>query len=285
MRMTSKIGIFIKRLVKRYRLTVYDRNKLIEVYSMSVSRLKVLLVVLFIMASSITAAYFVVFYTPLKLVMPDYPSPEVWRSIASNTRLVDSLVVQIEMRDSFLMKIKGAITGEIVDDTSHIFTGSEITSAQLEKEIDMPIFDKLIGPDMYRFNYIESSHVDELERISFFSPINGVVVNRFNASPGHYGTDIVGRLNSNIYATLDGTVIFAEWSISTGYVVQIQHNHDLVSVYKHNSGVLVKQGDKVKAGEVIAIMGDDGELATGPHLHFELWRKGIALDPEQYINF
>jgi len=95
----------------------------------------------------------------------------------------------------------------------------------------------------------------------------------------------VGRINSNIYSVLDGTVIFSEWSVSTGYVVQIQHKHNLISVYKHNSEVLVQQGDEVKAGEVISIMGNEGELSTGPHLHFELWRSGTALDPEQYINF
>jgi murein DD-endopeptidase MepM/ murein hydrolase activator NlpD len=240
---------------------------------------------LLVSALAITLAYFAVFYTSLKLLMPGYPSPEVWKSIHYNQRMTDSLVAQIEMRDSFLFKIKGVFTGEIVDDTTYLRTGIAPTKIDPDKIDQEPIFDKLIGPEVYKFSFNESSSADELERINFFPPISGVVINRFNSSPGHFGTDIVGRLHSNIYAILDGTVIFAEWSISTGYAVHIQHKYNLVSVYKHNSEVLVKQGDKVKSGEVIAIMGNEGELSTGPHLHFELWRNGTALDPEQYINF
>jgi murein DD-endopeptidase MepM/ murein hydrolase activator NlpD len=95
----------------------------------------------------------------------------------------------------------------------------------------------------------------------------------------------VGKPDSRISAALDGTVILAEWTVETGYVIQIQHEHDLVTVYKHNAELFKRQGDKVKAGEPIAIMGNTGKETTGPHLHFELWMNGVSLNPEEYIKF
>jgi len=84
---------------------------------------------------------------------------------------------------------------------------------------------------------------------------------------------------------LDGTVIFTNWTLETGYVLAIQHSHNIVSIYKHNSAILKKSGDLVKAGEPIAIIGNTGELATGPHLHFELWNDGSPVNPKDYITF
>ena len=80
-------------------------------------------------------------------------------------------------------------------------------------------------------------------------------------------------------------MIFAGWTVETGYIIYLQHQNDLVSAYKHNAELLKKVNEHVKAGEAIAIMGNTGELTTGPHLHFELWHQGIALDPEKYIDF
>ncbi|HRG91008.1 MAG TPA: M23 family metallopeptidase, partial [Chitinophagales bacterium] len=69
------------------------------------------------------------------------------------------------------------------------------------------------------------------------------------------------------------------------YVITVQHANDLVSIYKHNSKLLKKTGAYIKAGEVIAVVGNTGELSTGPHLHFELWHKGRSLNPKDYIAF
>ncbi|MFW6259605.1 MAG: M23 family metallopeptidase, partial [Tangfeifania sp.] len=101
----------------------------------------------------------------------------------------------------------------------------------------------------------------------------------------HLGVDLVGEPNSRISSVLDGTVVFSGWTIETGYVIYIQHEAELISVYKHNAELLKNVGDKVHAGEAIAIIGNTGEMTTGPHLHFELWHNGTAVDPEEYIDF
>jgi len=115
--------------------------------------------------------------------------------------------------------------------------------------------------------------------------VKGLVTNSFNPSENHYGTDIVTASNNVVVATLDGTVILDNWTLETGYVIQIQHDNNLLSIYKHNSELLKKAGNHVTAGEAIAIIGNSGELTSGPHLHFELWHNGTSIDPEDYVAF
>jgi murein DD-endopeptidase MepM/ murein hydrolase activator NlpD len=172
------------------------------------------------------------------------------------------------------------------DEVPLCIEGSSKEVVEMEPMQDDSMFNELIGPDKYKFSFTsDNKDLYEITRLNFFTPIKGVVINKFDAMHRHYGTDIVGEENSSISSVLDGPIVFAEWSVSTGYVVQIQHENNLISLYKHNSDILVRPGEKIKAGGLIAIMGDGGELSTGPHLHFELWQNCIPLNPEQYISF
>ena len=111
------------------------------------------------------------------------------------------------------------------------------------------------------------------------------MTNKFDPATKHYGVDIVSVQNEAIKATLSGVVIFTGWTLETGYTISIQHENDLVSVYKHNSALLKDQGSHVNAGDPIAIIGSTGELSSGPHLHFELWYNGVPVDPTEFIKF
>jgi len=125
-----------------------------------------------------------------------------------------------------------------------------------------------------------------LANIHFFPPVKGIVSGNFDPRTRHFPTDIVTLSKAVVSSTLDGTVIMTGWTMETGFVIMIQHSHNIVSVYKHNARLLKEMGDRVWAGEAIAIVGDSGELYTsGPHLHFELWHNGEPLDPTQYIFF
>jgi murein DD-endopeptidase MepM/ murein hydrolase activator NlpD len=124
-----------------------------------------------------------------------------------------------------------------------------------------------------------------LKNLHFFMPVKGIVTNKFDLTGGHPAIDIVSEPNEPVLATLEGTVTVATWSLTTGYIIQVQHSHNLISMYKHNSSLLKKEGDHVSAGEPIAIIGNTGELSTGPHLHFELWYNGSPINPEDYIAF
>ena len=117
------------------------------------------------------------------------------------------------------------------------------------------------------------------------SPVRGRISAHYNALEDHLGVDIIAPKNSPIVAVNDGVVINSAWTIETGNTISVQHADNIISVYKHNSALLKKEGDYVTAGEAIAIIGNTGEQTTGPHLHFELWYQGTPLDPVQFISF
>ena len=100
---------------------------------------------------------------------------------------------------------------------------------------------------------------------------------------GHFGVDIAVDEGSPIRAVGDGYVVFADWTHEGGYVVAVQHADGYLSVYKHNARLLNRVGDRVRSRETVAISGNSGEITTGPHLHFELWRNGLAQDPRTFF--
>lgn len=282
--MAEKPRNFIHKILKSYRLTITDKSNFVEVYNTSVSKLKLWLFIAVIFLFSLAVVLVVFFYTPAKQIIPGYPSDQLHQMMVHNALMVDSLQDELERRDNYLDKIRQVISGEVVED--RIDTAAQLSQVEMAPMNNDSIFNDLIGPDKYKFSYLSNGEdFNQISKVDFFTPIKGLVTNKFGTTPGHFGTDIVAKENSFIASVLDGTVIFAEWSVSTGYVVVIQHDYNLISVYKHNSDVLVKAGDRVKAGTVIAIMGNEGEYSTGPHLHFELWQNGTPLNPEQYISF
>ena len=140
--------------------------------------------------------------------------------------------------------------------------------------------------DKYSLAFSENKKGKEsISNFFFFTPVKGMVTSSFNLSQEHYGVDIAAKENEPIKATLDGTVLFAGWTSETGYTIEIQHSNNLVSAYKHCSVLMKKAGQYIKAGEAIAVIGNSGEQTSGPHLHFELWYNGKAIDPQEYIVF
>ena len=125
----------------------------------------------------------------------------------------------------------------------------------------------------------------DMESMLFFSPIKGVVTNGFDRKKNHFGTDIVAKQDEPIKCVFDGVVVISHWTSETGNVIGVQHANGMFSLYKHNSILFKRAGEYVKSGEVIAIIGNSGELSSGPHLHFELWHKGTPVNPENYISF
>src|SRR5690606_14166619 len=120
-------------------------------------------------------------------------------------------------------------------------------------------------------------------RLPALPPGAGLVSRGFSARSGHSGIDFAVDEGSPVRAVGDGHVIFADWTHEGGYVIAVQHADGYLSLYKHNDRLLRRLGDRVRSRETIALSGNTGEVTSGPHLHFELWRNGLAQDPRTFF--
>lgn len=227
-------------------------------------------------------------YTPIRTFIPGYPDARSKRAAIQNTIKIDSLETVIYKWGLYAENLKRVMEGmDPVKIDSIVNAGMQIAS----QTADMT--------EIMRRDSMLRKHVKEeeqfgisdrgrrnlpIEGMHFFSPLKGVVSQGFEQQIHPY-IDITAPEGSVVKATLDGTVIYAGWSDEAGYAIQLQHEGDIISIYKHNEKLLKKTGDKVTAGSPIALIGNTGELSTGVHLHFELWHKGEAIDPTLYINF
>ena len=226
-------------------------------------------------------------FTPLREYIPGYTSSKIRETLINNVLIVDSLEHEIQIRDKYYKDFRLMIMGE-----SPIDTLAKKVSVTNPEEVKYSKYnaDSLFKDELARHPSTaaalnSTSLPPNITGVNFSSPLKGVVTNPQDLKNGHYGIDIVGKMDSPVTAVLDGTVTLAEWTTQTGNVIQIQHDNSLVTIYKHNARLLKKEGDKVKAGEVIAIMGNTGKDTTGPHLHFEMWINGVCLNPEEFIKF
>ena len=227
-------------------------------------------------------------FTPLKRIMPGYPSYSTQREAVENAAMVDSLENRMRIMTLQLTNIRRIIAGEEPLPLDSLLSkngveSTEITAEAMDHHADSILREKIDSIEKYNLRPSGAEH--RLEGLIFFPPVKGVVTEKYNPAKGHPFIDIAVQNNSAVCAVLDGTVIAAYWTDDTGYNIQIQHNNDLISIYKHNTRLLKKVGEKVSAGTTISLAGDAGSISTGSHLHFELWHKGEPIDPSLYINF
>lgn len=276
----------------KYRLVILREDSLEEKASFKLSRMNVLMMVsgLTILLSSFV--FLLIAYTPLKIYVPGYADYDLRKDFINLSLQTDSLQKQIDLRDKYLENFKKVLIGDVGEYSKS--PGSDRDTIALSKNTDLfkiskedsALRNEFENTDQYNLLYQEENKSDDpLRNIAFFPPVAGVITEKFDRNKGHFAIDFATSPNVGVKATLDGTVIEASWNINTGYVIILQHKDNLISIYKHNSALLQKVGKFVRAGEVIAIVGDTGELSNGPHLHFELWLDGQPLNPEEYIAF
>lgn len=284
----NKKGEFLKRLRHRYRLVVMNDDTFEENFSL---RLTPLGLVILLGSSTIVMIMIVtslIAFTPLREYIPGYADIGVRRNLIRITLKSDSLEETILERNEFMGNIGNVLKGNIKTDTTqnNPDPNKEYSKLEINASVNEDALRKSIeAEDKYSLSYETKTNKSGISNFFFFTPLKGIVSSSFKSNEQHYGVDVVAPENEAIKSTLDGTVILATWSSETGYTITIQHSNNLLSVYKHNSILLKKVGAFVKAGDPIAIIGNSGEQTTGPHLHFELWYNGKAIDPQDYMVF
>lgn len=262
------------KIKKVYRMNVVDINDLREVKSFSISIRNVLaLAVLAVFLILLLYTLFVA-YTPVKRLIPGYGD------IEENTKF-------IELRNQ-LLSLEEEVESQRVynEGLRKILQGEEMDEEWKELPENIEEIKESRKNEVISSSHIkEASLTEELDNVYFVNPVYGSVSAPFDVTIDHYGTDILAPADTPIMAVARGVVLFSDWTVESGNTIAIQHPHNIVTIYKHNSTILKQNGDFVNAGEAIAVIGNTGTLSSGPHLHFELWYNGIPVDPENYFTF
>ncbi len=279
---------FLRKLMQKYRLVILNEESFEEVGFIRLSRLNIMAISGGMILLIIALVYSAIAYTPIRELIPGYPDAMMSHHIRQNAMKLDSIQRELALRDQYFMNINRIVSGQrpedFMNDTSTTREGDEIFFYRSAN--DSILRQKVEAEEQFRLSVSEqNSGAKELHDIHFFTPVRGIITNPFNPLENHFGIDLVAGPNEVVKATLGGTVTMATWTLETGHVIQIQHENNIMSVYKHNAELFKTVGMKVNPGDAIAIIGNSGELTTGPHLHFELWHNGLALDPSNYIVF
>lgn len=278
---------FLKSLINDYKIVISSEDTFEEKLSFKANKINAFIIMLVYSIILISFTISIVFFTQLRELVPGYSSSDLLNRAVYLTEKTDSLEQQIALNNKFYQSIEDVLSGKTED-----FVPKEV----LEADTNYNNFDiKTINPNIQdsilrsyvdnedKFNLTKNELV--IENKMFFTPIMGEITQGFNSKDNHYALDISADIGTPVKSILEGKIIFSEWSVDTGYVIIIDHGQDIISVYKHNSKALKKQNDFVQAGEVIAYSGNQGNLSTGPHLHFELWKNGTPINPQPLLNF
>jgi len=277
------------RLLSKYRFSIYNDSSHYELFVVRITGLGLLISTLLTIIFIIASVTLIIALTSLKELIPGYPDTQTRRKIVSTALKADSLEQAMTRWDLYLSNVQRILDNETPIDLEAIFiTPTDSLNVAPKTRLAPSREDSLLRREVQQqeqFSTHQRNPLQQLEGVLFFTPVKGVVSDEFNAAKKHFAIDIAAPPNTAVHAVLDGTVTFAQWTQDTGFVIQIQHSNNLISNYKHNAKLLKTTGERVKAGEAIALVGNSGSKTTGPHLHFELWHNGTPIDPAKYISF
>ena len=282
-------NVSLKKLNHKYDFLMSHDESGRPMLNFRLNLLNLILVIIGLALLLIIITTFIIAFTPLREYIPGYTDTNLNREVYLLNLRADSLSREMHKKDIYFENLQKIVEGY------DFAADSALASINIYEPLPKGVTDTITLKksvqdsllraeyDLFGDDYLPPTKPSTLVK-NFYVPLTGTVISTFNADMGHYGVDIASEGDQIINATLDGTVVFATWSINNGYCIGIQHEDSYFSVYKHNATLLKKEGEYVKAGEAIAILGESGETSQAEHLHFELWRNGIALNPAEYMT-
>jgi len=225
---------------------------------------------------SLTAALLIAF-TPLRLLIPSYAQPKYWQQLEQNQRQLDSLSLRVLQLDYYNHKLK-TLLGALPESSA-----AQLQVAQKTQHTPQEVGRSVGDYVMKHTPTLQATLLAEPDVTLFVGRlVQGRLSQGFSPERSHYGIDIATAPNEPIGAFADGTVIFADWTNDYGFSVMLLHG-TYITFYKHCSKILVREGESVRRGQTIALTGNTGLESLGTHLHFELWKHGVPINPLDYI--
>ncbi|MGM9776584.1 MAG: murein hydrolase activator EnvC family protein [Candidatus Coprenecus sp.] len=285
--MSERNKVTRKKLLTRYRFVIVEDQTHENKFKIKGTMLGAISAAVLLLLFIVAFVFSMIAYTPLKLIIPGYPSYQTQRVAIENAAKVDSLEKRMKIMTIRLENLRRVLNGE---KSLPIDSLINIGKADIAEKI---MYTNMMADSILRervdsvekYNLSSNSQMQMIEGMLFFPPVKGILTEEFNKAINHPYVDIAVQENSAVCSVLKGTIIAAYWTDETGYNIHIQHDNDLISIYRHNTKLLKKTGDTVDAGTPVSLAGSAGDLSSGPHLHFELWHKGVPIDPTLYIKF
>ncbi len=275
-----------KHLFTKNRLIILNEDTFEEKFSIRLTLMNVFVFATLGAVVIITITTFIIAFTPLREYIPGYASSQLKRNATQLALKSDSLDLAVKHNEAYIASIRKVLTGDLEysklskDSLQTTLQENAVKNVPPSKE-DAKLRDEVAREDKYNLFEKAQSKVS----VVLFPPVKGSVTDGFNVKNKHLAVDVAVAKDTPIKAVINGTVIFADWTPSTGNVIILRHNNGFISVYKHAASLTKSQGDIVKTGEVIALAGSSGQESTGIHLHFELWKDGYPIDSKQFIEF
>lgn len=276
-----------KKLFTKNRLVILNEETFEEIFSLKLTLMNVFVVATVGAILIITVTTYIIAFTPLREFIPGYASNKLKKDATELALKSDSLAFALKKNEAYIASIKRVLTGDLdyakLNKDSILASKVEILKEEDLKpsEADLKLREQVSQEDKYNLFEKAQSKVS----IVLFAPAKGVITAKFSLKNKHFAVDVALAKDTPIKAILNGTIIFSDWTPSTGNVLILRHNNGFISVYKDVASLTKSQGDVVKTGEVIALAGSTGQESSGIHLHFELWKDGYPIDPTQFIEF
>lgn len=278
--------IFRKLLNKR-RLIVLNEDTFEETFSFKLNLMNVFVALMVSSIFLIGITTYIIAFTPLREYIPGYASTQLKQDALNLAIKSESLEKSVKLNTVFINSIKKVLVGDL--ETAKLNKDSLIAAEKPKADdsktkassVEKTLREQTQQQDKY--NVFESSK----PKVNFvlFPPVQGPIIEKFSIANKHFAVKIAIANNTPIKAISNGTIVFADWTPSNGYVIIIRHQDVILSVYKNAGSLTKNQGDIVRSGEVIALAGNSSSNKSSVNLHFELWKDGFQIDPTQFINF
>ncbi|HEX8269263.1 MAG TPA: M23 family metallopeptidase [Flavobacterium sp.] len=274
------------KLFTKNRLVILNEDSFEEVFSLRLTLMNVFVVATVGTVLIIFITTYIIAFTPLREYIPGYASTKLKRDATELALKSDSLSAALKKNEAYISSIRRVLTGDLdfAEFNKDSILANVSTADNLDFEPsaeDLKLRGQIAKEDKYNLFEKATSRTS----VVLFAPVKGLVTEKYNIREKHYAVDIALAKDTPIKAILNGSVLFADWTPSTGNVIILRHNDGFISAYKHAAALTKSQGDIVRTGEVIALAGSTGTESTGVHLHFELWKDGYPIDPSQFIEF
>ncbi len=271
---------------RNFRLSMVNASTHERLWSLRFSRRTMILAIVSAVLIVVVGLFCLIAYTPIRTFIPGYPDAYTRRQAVQNAQRIDSLETRIIQWQLYSENLRRVVSGQEPIRMDSLILGSRGSSA-LPSASFLDLRDSLLRADVQaqeQFGVSSQRRNLPIEAQTFFPPIKGVVSKGFDATV-HPWTDITAPAGTMVMSVLDGTVISTGWDQDKGYSIILQHQGDIISIYRNNQKLLHKVGDAVKAGTPVALLASSPSLTKGDHLHFELWYGGHPQNPADYISF